>query len=395
LLLALGESRKVTLWDVATGKPHGTIRLTTTGRHDFHVTALAFAPDGQTVITGVRDGYLRVGDIKAGKEVRRWAPLGVSPFSHVDYLALAPSNAVLAAAGAWENVIHLWDVEKGKHLREIRWEKPPGPTREERFKGIDRPSREGLSALALSPDGKTLAATCADGKVRLWEVATGGLRRHAPIKASVLAFAPVGSLLATATPAWAVSPRGAIRLWDWRDAGLNRPRRLTPQALDRLWSKLAGQDAAAGYRAAAALSADPERAVALLGKRLRRVEPMAAPEVARSLAALDDDDFEVRERAFQQLESLGKAGKVMLRGALKLTRSLEVRKQARELLRRMDLVTPDRLRALRSVEVLETLGTAQARRLLARLASGAAGALETEDAKGALKRLVRSQPSKR
>jgi WD40 repeat protein len=80
LVLAIGQELKVTLWDVATGKPRGAIRLTSTTRQFQFVMALALASDGQTVITGVRDAFFRIGEMKAGKEVQRWAP-PVSPLS--------------------------------------------------------------------------------------------------------------------------------------------------------------------------------------------------------------------------------------------------------------------------------------------------------------------------
>jgi hypothetical protein len=68
----------------------------------------------------------------------------------------------------------------------------------------------GVDAVALSPDGKTLATTSSDGTVRLWDVDTGQ-----PITVSALgptalavAFTPAGKALAT------TSSDSTIRLWD-------------------------------------------------------------------------------------------------------------------------------------------------------------------------------------
>jgi hypothetical protein len=47
---------------------------------------------------------------------------------------------------------------------------------------------------------------------------------------------------------------------------------------------------------------------------------------------------------------------------------------------------PDRLRALRSVEVLERVGSAEARSVLGELAKGASGARLTRDAAEAVRR---------
>ena len=49
--------------------------------------------------------------------------------------------------------------------------------------------------------------------------------------------------------------------------------------------------------------------------------------------------------------------------------------------------TPERLRIQRAVMVLEQIGTPEARQLLEKLSKGAEGALLTEEARAALKRL--------
>jgi hypothetical protein len=379
-LLGVGLMRRVTLWDVATGKPRGSVRVTPTNRYAVSVVALAFAQDGRTMAAAMRDPFARICDVKIGKELRRSQPPGLPSDFRMRYLAFLPRSKVLATGSLRGSCVYLWDAEKGTLVRKIQLKIHALPP-----KGFDEPRREeetGLEALAISPDGKTIAGACHDRQVRLWEVATGGLRRQTSVLATEMAFAPVGSLLAMATP-----EKGAIRLWDWRDPDLKRPLRLTARALEGLWDRLADRDAGAAYLAIAALAANPKQATTLLAKRLRRVEPMPAKEVDRNIAALDSDDFEARQRAFKRLEALGKGAEVKLRAAVAKGKSLELRKQAKELLRRMGRMTPERLRAIRSIEVLEYLGTPQAKRVLARLAEGAAGALETEDAKAALKRL--------
>jgi hypothetical protein len=69
--------------------------------------------------------------------------------------------------------------------------------------------------------------------------------------------------------------------------------------------------------------------------------------------------------------------------------SLEVRKRVQRLLDRLDrpVVTGPGARPVRAVELLERIGTAKARKLLAELAGGAMQARLTQEAQGALKRL--------
>ena len=71
--------------------------------------------------------------------------------------------------------------------------------------------------------------------------------------------------------------------------------------------------------------------------------------------------------------------------------SLEVRRRAAELLRALDGSSqpPERLRALRSVQVLEYAGTRAARQALETLGKGAASARLTREARAALVRLER------
>jgi WD40 repeat protein len=68
-------------------------------------------------------------------------------------VALAPDGKTLAAAGG--GIIQLWEVETGKELRRI-----------------DTPG-SGPAGLLFSPDGRTLAGRAADGSLVLWAADTG------------------------------------------------------------------------------------------------------------------------------------------------------------------------------------------------------------------------------
>ncbi len=113
-----------------------------------------------------------------------------------------------------------------------------------------------------------------------------------------------------------------------------------------------------------------------------------APRIRRLIADLDSEQFTVREAAVKELEKLDDAAFALLRQALKNKPSLELRRRIEPLLSVPWLVqAPEKLRQIRAVTVLEQSGDAEARKVLERLAGGAAEARQTREAKAALQRL--------
>jgi WD40 repeat protein len=92
-----GEAK---LWDVATGKERLTIK-----RHTDVIAALAFAPDGQTLVTGGADALVKLWDANSGEE--RTALLGHS--GRVTAVAFSPDGKTLASAGD-DRTVKLWVV---------------------------------------------------------------------------------------------------------------------------------------------------------------------------------------------------------------------------------------------------------------------------------------------
>ena len=108
------------------------------------------------------------------------------------------------------------------------------------------------------------------------------------------------------------------------------------------------------------------------------------------IADLDDERFAVREKATTELEKLGKEIEPALHKALQGKPSLEVRRRIDRLLEKLESAapSPEQLRLLRALEVLEHIGTPEARELLRTLAKGASGARLTQEAKASLDRLA-------
>jgi hypothetical protein len=90
------------------------------------------------------------------------------------------------------------------------------------------------------------------------------------------------------------------------------------------------------------------------------------------------------------LAKLGPLAHPALQRALGNGPSLQAQQQIEKLLEKQvtgQSLTSDELRALRAVEVLERIGTPEARQVLAELAQGAEGSSLTREAKAACQRL--------
>ncbi len=92
----------------------------------------------------------------------------------------------MLASGGWDNAVRLWDVATGQPVRAF----------------LAHPGQ--VSALAFSPDGKTLASRGGlDGVVRLWDPATGKESRALQgfsRRSGALAFSPDSKTLALGDP---------------------------------------------------------------------------------------------------------------------------------------------------------------------------------------------------
>jgi RNA polymerase sigma factor (sigma-70 family) len=412
-LAAVARHQNITILDVASGKPLHVL--------DSHpVSSLAFAPDGKSLASGSGAG------LTTGPEIWRLADkssrtLGDERLSILD-VAYSPDGKLLATAEAL-GIIGLWDVSTGQKARTLL--NPGGPWRH---------------AVAFDPPGKVLAvASQAADSVTLYDVATGAeLRRCRRPGALIqsIAFARGGRLLVAGSDEgltlWevtsgaqvlhltghrglvnsvAVSPDGnrvlsgstdtTVLLWDlaaaWKETAPGPPPGKKPPTPEELCLDLR-DDGAIAYRAVWALAALRDKALPALKKELLSAETQEGAERVRRLVAdLDDADPKVRNRALEGLRPVGASAEPILRMALESAKSDKLRSRLRGFLAELEadgVIAPaaDGRHAARAVDLLELMGTAEARKLLEELArTGRTGALQRE-AQAALGRARADKP---
>ena len=199
-------------------------------------------------------------------------------------------------------------------------------------------------------------------------------------------FSPNGRLLVSGGGYTREIP-GQVYVWRLAELqGLKPAGTLSAKELELLWNVLAGDDAAKAYQAIGTLATAKGQTVALLNKRLQLPGPIDEKNLLSFVKDLDDDRFEVREKASKTLEAHGPQIEPLLIKVLAGKPSAEVRERISQVLERLNQ-SPQVLQNLRAVELLETIGSVDARTVLERLAGGPEETRLTQEAKWAVERL--------
>ncbi|WP_405151544.1 TIR domain-containing protein [Sphaerisporangium sp. NBC_01403] len=223
-VLAVGtEDGGVLVCDSVTGSP-----LRTLHGHRGRVYKVTYGPGA--LVTGAGDGTVRVWDPLTGeiRHVLTGHPEGVWP------VVVSPSGELVAAGGA-DGVVQVWSAVTGAHVASLPGHTSPvytavflpgrlvtgdagGAIRvwdldTGRLSHVLTGHRGTVYRLALSPDGRMLAAGDHTGAIKIWNPAAGtqlhDLRGHTG-RVYALDFHPSGDLLASGDTS------GGLRLWDPR-----------------------------------------------------------------------------------------------------------------------------------------------------------------------------------
>jgi RNA polymerase sigma factor (sigma-70 family) len=373
-----GEKTRIAVTDTQSGKvwqlPKDDVLR---GQLPFWVNPSCLSPDGRYLVLPGPPGQLRRWDVLGKTDV---PPLR-SGLRNTFEIFFSPDGRLVGCRGDEGEPgvlndspdrpriqVRVWDLTTGRRLAHL----DPKPS------GNERP--------VFSPDGGTLLTT-SGGTIYLWEVATGQERGrfsgHLGSGITALTFSPDGRTL------FSGGDDAQVLAWDLTGSGGNARPAASADQLGHCWKALAGRDARAAYLALWTLVAEPASSLPFLREHLRPIPHLAPARVARLIAALDSERFATRRQAARELEALGEPVAEHLRKALTRPPTLESRRRLEQLLEQVTspLPTGPRLQALRAIEALEHLGTAEARKLLRELAGGAPGALRTRAARESLGRL--------
>jgi WD40 repeat protein len=373
-LVANGFDSMIRLWDVTTKQEHTHLK----GR----AYSAAFAPDGKTVVFPGVDGIFRLWDVETGKEIRQLPRNAAGGYG---YTRFSPDGRNVAVAGS-DGVVRLYEVGSAREVR--RFGDPPAAP----VAGQPVPvrPRAGSALFSFSPDGRTLALAGADNTVRLWELATGKERHKFaghPGAVAAVAFSPDGRRVASA------SGDGTTMIWDTLNLSRDPPATaVTAKELEGMWNELTNtENAAKVYQVMRTLVAAGKQSVPFFKEHLQPAPGVESKKIEQLILDLDSAEFQVRRKAAEDLEKLGEQAEPAMREALKGKPSLEVVKRLEELLQKLDgrVLSAEQLRIVRAFEVLEHIGTPEARQVFEALTKGAEGDLVTREAKASLERLVK------
>jgi RNA polymerase sigma factor (sigma-70 family) len=424
-----GDGGALTVWDTVSGKRVRQL-IGDDGKDKrgpgapFTRPIVAFSPDSRLVASvGRGEKDIRVWEVRTGKLIQTLKGQGEG----LHFLTFSGNGRRLVSAGYHDHgLARYWDLATGKEWRPatalpgwVRGVSPDGQTwavAQEEYetnsvtalricavetgKEVLRQEKGGLCAFA--PDGRTIAVQTgpspspeqdpsaeAESTIQVIELATQGVRtqfRGHRASLETLVYSPDARLLASG------SSDNTALLWDLMDRGDTNRVELPARQLQALWDRLGSGDAATAHQAMCQLARAPEQTVAWVREHLPPSQQPDMAQVARLIQDLDSDRFTVREEAEAALRRLADLVVSALRQALDGKPSAEVRRRVSGLLEQLEVgTTPEQLRSLRAIEVLEQMGTPATRTLLQELAGGTPAARQTQEAKASLDRLDRRQ----
>jgi hypothetical protein len=358
-LISVGEDATIRLWNVVTGAEIGQLI-----GHPGPVWCMALARDGKWLVTGAADGTMRLWDVPARKMIRR---LDGVHGGGVGALCFSNDARTIASTGWQDHKVYLWETSTGRCRRQI-------------------PHEGGSKFVLFTADNRLLITAGNDRTIRFWHLQSGTqaipLEGHAGT-VNGLALSQDGRFLVSA------SNDQTVRIWDLSARRPESSARILPsRQIEACWRALAQPDGKEAYEAMTTLALAPEQTLALIRSRVQPASATHAERITRLIELTSHPRYAVREQATRELEQWRDEAESALRQAL-ASPEAETRRRAERLLRKLEAagMSPENLRAIRCVELLEQLATPEARRILQELAQGFPDARLTQEARISLQRL--------
>ncbi len=445
--LVIGQGNAgIALYDPETGK-----RLRTVDGAASMGQPLVFSPDGKILAATLPLGGpqepgvgIYLWDLETGKEIRHF---GGKPHGEVSRFAFAEDGKTVVAehrllvsiegtgrhgTSNYKVSAHLWECATGKDLGSIGsvtdWKGPANhmPLGGVKFREIGAGGEDAFKTpwgsmhpAAYYSIGYRLGRCSNDAffllpAYRLDPLGVAGGRSglitlFTPVSGTELAQLPSleGAYLTTIV----VSPdskylaacgqfpqhgSSTIFLWDLTSLpkpDLGKELKAGPSELASWWADLASANNSNANQAMRRFVLLPDKTVAFLKERL---PPATMPDgAAKLIGQLDDDDPKTREMATQHLMRAGLTARPDLEKALRDSPSAEKKRRITDILAAIPKDSrAEEVQGLRAIDVLEHIGSEDAKVLLTKLQGGVADAPLTLAAKAALVRIKDAAPSK-
>ncbi len=164
-----GSQAELLLWDTATGEVIRTIQ-----GYEYGIMVNAFSPDGQTILSVMKNGVLVMADIASGTIIDRIGESQeLSATGWMPGLAISPDGKTALVASTNGGMV-LWDLETHQTIRRFE----TGPAFLAAYVDL---SQDGTTALVSGTEGATL-----------WDVQTGARLAFIPGKVFNVALSPDG-----------------------------------------------------------------------------------------------------------------------------------------------------------------------------------------------------------
>jgi WD40 repeat protein len=148
--IAFASANSVCVWDIAREELIYRFR-----EHRDEVFTVSFSRDGRSILSGSRDGTLRLWDLDNGAELQRIT-------GHTSWIrsVVYSRDGQRAASGSWDRSACLWDLPSGQAIVKLN------------------DHADSIESVALSPDATLMLTGSADTTIGLWDTTTGQLVRR-------------------------------------------------------------------------------------------------------------------------------------------------------------------------------------------------------------------------